>query len=300
MLIKKVSILLVFVIFFCEGKSVAEDNLRRGLNLSVADTVTVMEYNNLARDLIANGFENDAAALDYLNHGIEMAQKINFIRGESELLRSAGIIYYYRKDFDRAIEYFQKALELCTRLKNSVGIAQNYTNLALIYHEQSKTYNSLNCLLSALSAWRQSNDSDGMLAAYKEIIKFYQEIKNFDEAIEYAEAALTIAHDSGNIAEEASLYDVLARCNISLGNTWDVATYYDESLKLYEDLNDSLQIARIMQNMAANLYSNDLDEKLTMFKKSAAIYEKIEPANTTLYTIYNNMSRIYALIVEHD
>ncbi|MDR3094080.1 MAG: tetratricopeptide repeat protein [Bacteroidales bacterium] len=276
------------------------DDIQKGLSLAVADTVTVMEYNNLAKDLIAKDLGNDKAALEYLKRGIEMAQQINFIRGESELLRSAGIIYYYRKDFDLAIDRFQKALELCTQLRNSVGIARNYTNLALIYHEQSKTYNSLNCLLSALSAWRQSNDSEGMLAAYKEIIKFYQEIKNFDEAIGYTEEALVIAKESGNTAEEASLYDMLARNNINLGNTWDVAVYYDQSLKLYEELNDSLQIARIMQNMAANLYSNDLDEKLSMFKKSAAIYEKIEPANTTLYTIYNNMSRIYTTMAKKD
>ncbi|MDR1666517.1 MAG: tetratricopeptide repeat protein [Bacteroidales bacterium] len=276
-----------------DGKA---DDLRKGLDLGVSDTVMIMAYNSFARDLMEKSQDNYADALQYLYQGIELAQGIGFKKGEAELLRSAGIILYYLKDFNKADDCFQKALGICMEMKNNSGIAQNYINMALIYHEQSKIYNSLNCLLNALSAWKQMDDSQGMIQTYKEIIKLYQGINNFTTAIEYTEEALQLAYDTGNKAEEASLYDILARTNISMGNIWDVAGYYDRSLQLYEELNDSLQIARITQNMAVNLHMNDPEKALELLQKSASIYEKLDAANATLYTIYNNMSSIYTLL----
>jgi PAS domain S-box-containing protein len=281
------------LLFSVDGKA---DSISKGLNLGVSDTMMVMAYNSFARDLMEKSPDNYTDALQYLDKGIDLAQDIDFKKGEAELLRSTGILFYYRKDFNRAIDCFQKALDICMQMKNNSGIALNYTNLALIYHEQSKIYNSLNCLLNALSAWKQLNDSQGMIQTYKEIIKLYQSVNNYTTAIEYAEEALQLAYSTGNKPEEASLYDILARTNISMGNIWDVAGYYDRSLRLYEELNDSLQIARITQNMAVNLYMNEPEKALEWLQKSAFIYEKLDPDNVTLYTIYNNMSSIYDLL----
>ncbi|MDR1865376.1 MAG: tetratricopeptide repeat protein [Bacteroidales bacterium] len=270
----------------------SSDSIRGGFSIVVPDTVMVMEYNNMARDLMLKTNDNYNEALSYLNRGIALAKEIQYPRGEAELVRSIGIIHYYRKEYDQAILYFQQALEICGRVEDNNGMAENYSNMAIIYHEQSKLFNSLNYLLNALSRWKQSGNSEGMLRAYKEIIFLYQGIENYAEATEYVQEALKVAHDTGNKQEEASLYDILARINVAVGDVWEVAEYYDQSLKLYEELDDQLQIARITQNMAANLYMNDAEKALELLKKSAAIYEELDPVNNSLFTIYNNISNI--------
>ncbi|MDR1672002.1 MAG: tetratricopeptide repeat protein [Bacteroidales bacterium] len=291
MLLHRFFIVISLFSLFANPNALASGDVPGVLDFSVPDTVMVMEYNNIARDLLKTNSYNDA--LNYLKRGIDLAQQVQYRKGEAELLRSMGITHYYLKAYDQAIANFRQALEVCEALNDNNGMAENYNNLALIYREQSKLYYSLTCLMNAVSQWKLSNNAEGLLRTYGEIIRLYQEIHNYAEAVRYLEIALTVAHESGNMQEEASLYDLLARISLAMGDIWNVETSYDKSIQLYEALDDQLQIARITQNMAVNLYINDRDKALSLLRKSASIYEELDSSSATLFTIYNNMAQIY-------
>ncbi len=257
------------------------------------DTAKVRLYNDAARKLISGTSHDYDKSLGYAKRGLALAEQISFPKGEAELNRTIGTILFHQKEYDRAIEYYQKALDLCNRLNDDKGMARNYYNLGIVYREQSKPYYSLENLLKALSGWKQVGDTEEVLSVYKDIILLYQSIEEYKVATGYAEEALKTARETGNKSEEASLYDILARISIATGNIFEVADYYDQSLKLYEESGDQLQVARITQNMAANLYMNDPEKAMDLLRKSADIFEKITPENNTLYTIYNNIGNIY-------
>ncbi len=289
----------LFSVLFRTGAAIP-DSLENKLNAAVSDTAKVMAYNRIARDLTGETISDHNEALDYADRGLALAEKIGFRKGEAELLRTSGIIYFYKNEYETAIDRYQKALNLCESLHDDEGMAQNYYNIGIVYREQSKIYHSLENLLKALSLWKQSNSTANMLSVYKDIIRLYQTVEEYAVATNYAEEALKVAETSGNKSEEASLYDMLARISTSTGNAWAAEDYYARSLKLYEESDDQLQVARITQNMAANLFSNDSEKAMSLLRKSAAIYEKIAPTNSTLYTIYNNMSHIFGFENEPD
>ncbi len=269
------------------------ESIENKLKTALSDTAKVMVYNNMARELITGATHNYYKALNYAKQGLELAEKIEFQKGEAELYRTAGIACFYMNDYEQALSYYQKALDLCDVLKDDKGMAHNFYNIAIIYREQSKPYYSLNYLLKSLSLWKQLGDADRMISVYKDISLLYQGVKEHVVAAEYANAALKVAQETENKPEEASLYDMLARISLAQGNIWDVADYYDHSLRIYEEVGDRLQVARITQNMAVNLYMSDPDKALELLRKSASIYEETDPTNNTLYTIYNNMGNIY-------
>ncbi|MDR2039892.1 MAG: tetratricopeptide repeat protein, partial [Bacteroidales bacterium] len=276
------------------------DSIEIRLSTIVSDTEKVTEYNNIARKLMSEPVNDYDVALNYLNKGLKIAEQTQNLKGEAELLRTIGIAYFHKKDYDLAISNFQKALEISLQLKDNEGMAQNYYNIAILYREQSKLYYSLNHLLNALSRWKQSGNNEGILSAYIEIIRLYQSIQDYPLAINYVEEALKVAHETGDKAGEASLHDMLARINLAMGNVWDVEDNYAQSLQLYEELNDQLQVARITQNIAANLYLNDPEKRLALLRKSASIYEALDPGNPTLYSIYNNMGNIFMVESRSD
>ncbi len=269
------------------------DSLENKLVNASSDTAKTMVYNSIARQLIEGSVHDYNKALDYARQGLNLAGQVQFSKGEAELNRTAGVAYFYLNNYEKAIEHYQKALDLCSQLHDDKGMAQNYYNIGIVYREQSKMYYSLDNLLKALSLWRQLGNTMGILSVYKDIIQLYQGVGEYQVAADYAMEALKVAQDTGNKPEEASLYDILARINTAKGNTWAVEDYYDHSLKLYEELNDQLQVARITQNMAANLHMNDPEKAMELLRKSAAIFEKVAPTNSSLYTIYNNIGNIY-------
>jgi PAS domain S-box-containing protein len=269
------------------------DSLENALKHVTSDTAKVMAYNNFARKLMSGQSPDYYRALLYAQQGLTLAAQVQFPKGEVELHRTMGIVGFYMNNYDQALEHYQKALNLCEKMHDNTGLAQNYYNISLVYREQSKIYYSLDNLLKALSLWKQSGNMDGALSVYKDIISLYQSVEDYQVAIDYAMQALELAQDTGNLQEEASLYDMLARINYSTGNVWAVEEYYDQSLQIYKALDDQLQIARITQNIAANLYSNNSEKAMELLRKSAAIYEKTSPANNSLYTVYNNIAQLY-------
>lgn len=269
------------------------DSLENALKRVTSDTAKVMVYNNFARKLMSGQSPDYSRALLYAQQGLTLAAQAQFPEGEVELHRTMGIAGFYMNNYDQAIEHYQQALNLCEKMHDNTGLAQNYYNISLVYREQSKIYYSLDNLLKALSLWKQSGNTDGALSVYKDIISLYQSVEDYQVAIDYAMQALELAQNTGNRQEEASLYDMLARINYSTGNVWAVEEYYDQSLQIYTALDDQLQIARITQNMAANLYSNNSEKAMELLRKSAAIYEKTSPASNSLYTVYNNIAQLY-------
>ncbi len=265
-----------------------------------SDTAKVRVYNNAARELISGTVHDYDKALEYAERGLVLAGQIHFQRGEAELDRTIGIIYFYQKKYDKALEYYQAALNLCAQLDDRDGMAQNYYNMGIVYGEQSKPYYSLENFLKALSIWKQLGNTEGIISVYKDIVQLYQNIQEYAVAIDYAMEALKVAQETNNKPEEASLYDMLARISLAMGNIWEIEDYYDHSLAIYKELGNQLQVARITQNMAVNLYMNEFTKALELLKQSADIFEAIDPANSTLYTVYNNMGNIYAAEKRND
>ncbi len=295
--------IVVFIIVFSLSHAVfgsVPDSLENRLASATSDTLRVLVYNDVARQLMVGAAHDYDMALDYANRGLTLAGQISYLKGEAELQRTVGIVYFYMNDYEQALIHYQKALDVCEKMHDNGGMARNCHNMGIVYRDQSKMYYSLDYLLKALSLWKQLGNTTEMLSVYKDIIQLYQSVGEYKVAADYAMSALQVAQDNGNKPEEASLYDMLARINIAIGDHWAVADYYDHSLKIYEELNDQLQVARIIQNMAATLYANDVEKSMEMLQKSATIYEKISPANTALYTIYNNIANIYNSWNEED
>jgi signal transduction histidine kinase/tetratricopeptide (TPR) repeat protein len=289
----KIYIILFLAGFFYPAVGNIADSLEYELTRAASDVAKIQLYDRIARELASGANADCDKALVYANYGLELAEQIDFPGEEAALNRTVGLIYYYQKNYDRALHYYQQALALCERTGDQEGMAQNCYNIGIVCRELSKPYYSLENLLKALSIWKQSENIDGMLSVYKDIIQLYQSFNEYTIAIGYTAEALAAARKAGNKSEEASLYDILARINTAMGNVWDAADHYEQSLALYGELGDSLQIARITQNIAVNLYANNPEELMKLLRKSAGIYEKHAPANNSLYTIYNNIGNIY-------
>ena len=285
--------IIVFNLLFFKVLGNTSGSLENMLNRAASDTAKVMIYNRFARDLLSGQNPDFNQALQYAQEGLRLAEQTLFNKGQAELNRTIGNVFYFLNDFDQAVEHYNIALDLCEKLQDTKGIALNSYNLGISYREQSKIYHSLEAHQKALSIWKQSGDTNYMIKAYKSIVESYRSVEEFKFAEVYAKEALGLAIKAANRQEEASLNELLGRISFETGDTLTTKEYFQKSLHINEELDNQLQIARITHNFAVRLFSDNPRKSIDLLRKAVAIYEKISPDNYQLYSIYNSIANIF-------
>ena len=294
-----------------------QDSLSYILNNITSDTAKVMEYNRIAKDLmtgqsreyhqivqfVSQRGRNQAInlSIQYIQEGLVLAEQVNFEKGKAELYRTLGNAYIYLEDYEQAMQYYEKALNICESIKDHNGIALNYYNISLIYrNQQTKTYYSLDLLQKALSLWKQLDEHEYLFRAYQAIIGIYRNVGELKQATEYIKEALNLAVEIGNLREEASLYGVLLQINITADNVEEAEENYKKSLQIYENLDDQIGIARISATVAASLYANNPEIAIDLLQKCKNIYLKVSPYNNNLINIYYYLAVMYKSLNQLD
>lgn len=118
-------------------------------------------------------------------------------------LGNIGVVYYYMGNYDKSIEYYNKALAISEGLNRRRDIANNLGNIALVYHAKSDFEKSLEYNFRALKIYLSISDSMGIAGCYGNIGNSYQDLSNFTKAIFYHKKALKVYNEVGSIREAA-------------------------------------------------------------------------------------------------
>jgi len=289
------------------------DSLENRLKRATSDTAKVMVYNSCARELLTGPSsdyyqmqqysqrgrrnENYKQALQYAQQGLILAEEAHFDKGRAELYRTLGSAYLYLNDYEKAVEHYGQALNICEKLQDLNGMAMNYYNIAIVYNaQQTKTYYRLENLQRALSLWKQAGNTNYMVRAYRSIITLYRNAGELRLAETYAQEALNLAIETGNRQEEAQLYyNEFSQIAFLGGNKQARDEYYQKAYQIYQELGNQLRMAALTFLIAANTYSENPDTAIVLLRKAAAIYEKESPTDLQLFDVYNTLADMFQI-----
>ncbi len=128
-----------------------------------------------------------------------------------------GWAYNCNKQFDKAADYYKKAIEMCDAIGKTNGVVLNSANLSHIYRN-IRAYNAMwQTLYDALSGAQRNADTANMCYCYYLIADYYNELGMKQLGIEAARKIF-------QLAEQARHYDDMA-----LGATTMTALLEDET-----------------------------------------------------------------------
>lgn len=223
-----------FYAIFLVAQTHQIDSLENVLNQhKVGDTIRV----NLFLEIANKTYNVEIPkTLEYAYEANRLSKKLNFLKGEAESFRLIGIAYYFKSDYPRAFEFYNKSLDIAEDIGNEAIIAKCYNNIGLIY-------------------WRQGN---------------------YEQAIEYSENSLTINEKLGNNLEIAWCFNNLGGIYYSQKDYSKAIESYQKSLEIVEVLDNKKIMSYCLRNIGLiNLDKGDYDESLDYFQKSLDISEKI-------------------------
>lgn len=166
---KKAEAIAVYLRYISEAKKI---KFHRGMTSAYAKLGDIYRLN-----------KNLTQAEKYFQLSYAAAQKTDLLVPQANAINNLAIISFERNEKEKALEYFQKALDLRLKSHNKRGICESYFNMGEFYH-YSEVYQSAlewyqKCLRFAEKEQLLNDQKDALQA----IANCYKEQKDYQSAV---------------------------------------------------------------------------------------------------------------------
>jgi tetratricopeptide (TPR) repeat protein len=294
--LKKLFLLVIFYpILFCSNLLAQEtkaDSLLSVINSAGEDSNKVNTLNRLAKEILSTTGDYEKAA-EYCQQAIDLAQKIEFKKGNAQGLSLLGTTFLYQGDFPTALINYEASLSINKEINDKKGIARMYSNIGLVYMYQGDYPNSLKNTKSALKIETELEDKEGMAGSYNNIGVVYEDLGNYPEALNYYLESLKMKEEIGDKKGIANTLSNIGAIKELQRNFSEALKYHQAALKIRQELEDQKGISDSYNNIGIiHKELGHYTEALRSHFISLKIFE--ETGNQFgIASCYNNIGLIY-------
>jgi tetratricopeptide (TPR) repeat protein len=246
-------------------------------------------------------------AIFYLN---KFETKATFIKEDTDLLPLLGSIEYNYGNYEKALEYFEKSLDinLKTLGEGHPDVANSYNNIGHILKDKCEYDKSLNyyekSLVIRLRILGEAHPS--VAKSYNNIGIIWSSKGEYDKALEYHTKSLAI-----KLKTLGETHPSVAESYNNIGIIWSSKGEYDKALEYYEKtLTIHLKTLGETHPSVAKSYNNigiiwknkgEYDKALEYYEKTLTIHLKtLGEIHPSVAKSYNNIGIIWKNKGEYD
>ncbi len=196
-------------------------------------------------------------AIDYHARHLELATKIGDIAGQSHALGNLGITYRSLRDYDKATKYHTHQLELAQQMGDIQDQANSLDNLGLAYDRWGEYHKAIDYFTRTLELAQQMGDIQGQTKALGNLGIAYHRLGEYPQAIYFHSRYLELARQIGDQRGQANAIG-------NLGSTYDALGQYPEALNYYQ------QARAIFKRIGANQFVALTDENIARTQRQMA------------------------------
>jgi tetratricopeptide (TPR) repeat protein len=164
-------------------------------------------------------------ALDYFQKALKEYIANGGKDGIALCYNNIATIYNDRHQWDIAIDYLKKSIAIREEMHDIFGLATNYSNLGSNYLNQGKTDLAKEYFQKAISMYLELNAKNELAILYNNVADLHYSLKEYDQAIIFANKGLVIAKETGTLPNENTSYKILKKTYSSLGQTKKALEY---------------------------------------------------------------------------
>ena len=181
------------ILYYYDGDYDASTNSA----LSAIKNFEVLKNYSKAGDLYAIlGYQmkrrNIKKAFHYMKTGIDYLEKDQNFPSLSGAYNNIGVLYEMSNDYDSALIFYNKGLEIVKSLNDSIGLPYSYNNLSALYLLQNDFKKSEEFLDKSFEIRNRRNDLNGMAENYQFYGDLYAKQNKNDLALENYQKAFEI------------------------------------------------------------------------------------------------------------
>ncbi|MDF3076365.1 MAG: Tetratricopeptide repeat protein [Sphingobacteriaceae bacterium] len=292
------------------------------------DSNRVIELNTLGYKA---RLTDPSQTIKYADQALEMAEDISFTNGVAEAYRIKGIGWYYKNqtglaiqnyltalqyftqanngtgiarvnnnigvlyhdvDYDKALEYFQKSLELSERYGIQDLTSGLYLNIGTIYQKKGNYNTALNFFKKSYDSFNRLGIAVGSIQCLQNMSIVYKDLRQLDKAESYAIQAI-------QKAKENDLNITVAGTNLTLSKIYIIEGKYDQAEQAIKEgraYSDLLKDEKLQYDFLYNAYT--LEESRKNYHQALQYLKEVYKTDSTNYN--NNVSTRIALLQEQS
>ena len=269
------------------------DSLQKVLSKAKTDTEKIPLLLDLSWQLKS---ENGKTAMNYAQQALELAKTANDTKSEATALKTIGVIYLFKGNYDKSEQYHKDALALFSAVNDSKGISGCYNNLGIIHELKGEFVKAADQYQNSLKINQEINNSQGIASCYINLGNIFQLRGNYRRSIKYYFEALKIVEKINDKEGSADVYNNIGALNEKLLETDKALKNYQKALILYTEINNKDKISNVLHNIgqvlsSAKEYTKALNYYLQALEIRKQYGSKKGVAATTL-----DIGRIYLIL----
>ena len=201
-----------------------------------------------------------------------------------------GVLFFKKGNYEQAIKFQKKALNLNQSANNRLGIAINQTNLGNIYTELNYFNQAESFYLKALQTYNALGNKLQMTRCLMNIGSLKQDQKQYDAAKMQYREALVYANGIGDLELISDCINNIGSAFSDLNNLDSAQLYLEEGLKLREMIDNEFEKVNSYNNLAhVHILKNEFDKAENYLKLAEGICLKYDYPEAKA-ELYGNLS----------
>ena len=229
------------------------------------------EMNKEAISLAPKDFQ---ASITLSNKALKLAQKEEYILGESTANHNLGVAHYYNRQNDEAYEYYRQALELLKSSENYERQAATLHNLALIDYDRCDFSAAVNKHKKALELRKRTGNYILIALSLDYIGIGYQAMNDFENALRFHLDSYRVKQN-----QEETVPENIIRSLFNIGQVYSeqhkyekAKEYFSEALKICRENDVSHWLPHIGQSLGTcDSYLGNYNEAEKILKESVIL-----------------------------
>ncbi len=268
-----------------------QDAIRKLEEHGGEDTQKVMLLNNLAREYIRTDTKK---SIDFALKAVELAQKLEFKKGEATVYTTLGVVFKNQGLPDSALTYHFMALAICKTDSNFKKLeARVLNNIGVAYKDKLDFKNAVRYYSDAILINEKFNDLEGLGMCnnnigiiYKRQGQYEQALKYFIKAKEYHEL------NKGDLAAARSMNNI-ASIYLNMHRDKEALDMLKQAEKILLDNNDQTSLAILYGHFTSVYREQGLFDKAEEYCiKAGSYYEKLADQDG-LASNYVDLAELY-------
>ena len=193
--------------------------------------------------------DNYNKAQEYYNKALAITLEIGDRKGEATVYGNLGTVFQSLDNYNKAQEYCERALAIRLEIGDRKGEATDYGNIGTVFQSIGNYAQAQEYHEKALAIRLEIGDRKGEAADYGNLGTVFKSIGNYAQAQEYHEKALAIRLEIGDRKGEAADYGNLGTVFQSLGYYNKAQEHYQKALSIRLEIGDKKGEARDYGNI---------------------------------------------------